>query len=143
MLSKMCKTGLKAVIYLCSQTGKDEYIGIKQIATAIDSSEHTVGKILQVLVKDNVIGSIKGPSGGYYITKEQAQTSLLKIIEAIEGCNKLYECELGLAECSPDHPCPLHNDWKPIKEKIRQLFSERKIADLCRSVDIGKSFLAG
>ena len=52
MLSLTCKTGIKAVIYLASKFESGENAGIKEIAKYIDASEHTVGKLLQTLVKD-------------------------------------------------------------------------------------------
>ena len=71
MLSLTCKTAIKAVIYLASKFDTGEKSGIKEIAEFIDASEHTVGKMLQTLVKDGVINSAKGPSGGFYINGKQ------------------------------------------------------------------------
>ena len=51
MLSLTCKTAIKAVIYLASKYESGEKSGIKEIAEYIDASEHTVGKMLQTLVK--------------------------------------------------------------------------------------------
>lgn len=143
MLSKMCKTGIKAVIYLCSQRREQRYIGIKQIAKSINSSEHTVGKLLQLLVKDQIIGSVKGPSGGYFITPEQGDNPILKIIEAIDGPDRLMECGLGLSRCSAQHPCPLHAQYEPIRSAMEKMFREKKVGDLCHAVDCGVAFLAG
>lgn len=142
MLSKMCKTAIKAVIFLCSQTGKDGYVGIKQIAEAIDSSEHTVGKILQSLVKNGIINSVKGPSGGFFLTPEQGCQPLLSIVEAIDGREIFTECGLGLARCSAAHPCPIHYLYEPIRNGMERVFREKKVCDLCHSVDLGEAYLA-
>ncbi|MCC6187218.1 MAG: Rrf2 family transcriptional regulator, partial [Chitinophagaceae bacterium] len=61
MLSLTCKTAIKAVIYLASKYDSGEKAGIKEIAEFINASEHTVGKMLQTLVKENTINSAKGP----------------------------------------------------------------------------------
>lgn len=143
MLSKMCQTAIKAVIFLCSQRNENKYVGIKQVAEAISSSEHTVGKLLQSLVKDGIIGSLKGPSGGFYITTEQEQLSILKIVEAIDGREKFTECGLGLSRCSSKHPCPIHHHYEAIRSGMEKVFREKKVADLCHSVNIGKAYLAG
>ena len=68
MLSLTCKTAIKAVIYLASKFESGEKAGIREIADFINASEHTVGKMLQTLVKEKVINSAKGPAGGFYIT---------------------------------------------------------------------------
>ena len=71
MLSYTCKTAVKAVIYLASKFDSGEKAGIKDIAGFIDASEHTVGKMLQALVKADVINSFKGPTGGFYMNARQ------------------------------------------------------------------------
>lgn len=65
MLSLTCKTAIKAVIFLASKFKSGAKSGIIEIAEYIDASEHSVGKMLQTLVKENVINSSKGPNGGF------------------------------------------------------------------------------
>ena len=55
MFSHTCKTAVKAVIFLATRFETGEKAGIKDIAEHIEASEHTVGKMLQTLVKQNVI----------------------------------------------------------------------------------------
>jgi DNA-binding IscR family transcriptional regulator len=60
MLNHTCKTAIKAVIFLSSKRAGGEKAGIKEIASHIDANEHTVGKILQTLVRQGIINSLKG-----------------------------------------------------------------------------------
>jgi len=103
MLSLTCKTAIKAVIYLASKP-ENEKAGIKEVAEFIEASEHTVGKMLQSLVKEEVINSAKGPTGGFYITKAQKKQPLIVIVETIDGKEVFKECGLGLSKCSSTHP---------------------------------------
>src|SRR5688572_14892457 len=113
MLSLTCKTAIKAVVSLASNSG--EKAGMKEIARLIDASEHTVGKILQVLVREEIINSAKGPNGGFYITGKQKNQPILKVIEAIDGREVFDQCGLGLSKCSATHPCPIHDEYKIIR----------------------------
>ena len=103
MLSLTCKTAIKAVIYLASKLESGEKAGIKEIAEFIDASEHTVGKMLQTLVKDEVINSAKGPTGGFFITVKQKNQPIINIIDAIDGKEVFDKCELRLSKCSATH----------------------------------------
>ena len=85
MLSKTCKSAIKAVVYLCSRYGSGENASIKEVAEVINASEHTVGKLLQTLVKQDIIKSLKGPTGGFYISKTQRNQPIINIVEAIDG----------------------------------------------------------
>lgn len=143
MLSNTCKTAVKAVIYLCSKFESNENSGIKEVAEYINANEHTVGKILQLLVKQNVIKSLKGPSGGFYISAEQIHAPIIKIVEAIDGPEIFKSCGLGLSKCSSSHPCPIHNEYKEARDIIENLFNEKRVIDLCQPVNRGLAYLIG
>jgi Rrf2 family protein len=143
MLSLTCKTAIKAVIYLASKFDSGEKTGIKEIAEFIDASEHTVGKMLQTLVKDGVILSAKGPTGGFYITARQKNQPVNNIIETIDGKEIFKQCGLGLSKCSATHPCPIHDDYKAVRDLFEKLCKEKKISDLCDPVNEGLAYLAG
>ena len=143
MLSNTCKTAIKAVIYLSSKFDTEENAGIKEIAEYINANEHTVGKILQTLVKQNVIKSMKGPSGGFYISKEQQKQPIINIVEAIDGKQIFKSCGLGLSKCSASHPCPIHDNYKEARDIIGNLFRQKKVLDLCEPVNNGLAYLMG
>ena len=67
MLSLTCKAAIKAVVYLGLRVESGDKSSIKEIADFIDENEHTVGKLLQTLVKKDIINSAKGPTGGFYL----------------------------------------------------------------------------
>ncbi|MGZ5219234.1 MAG: RrF2 family transcriptional regulator [Chitinophagaceae bacterium] len=143
MLSLTCKTAVKAVIYLASRYGSGTNAGIKEIADYIDASEHTVAKLLQTLVKENLVNSIKGPSGGFNISKEQLKRPIIGIVKAIDGTLAFKGCGLGLSKCSATHPCPIHDEYKVARDIIEKLFTDKKIIDLCEPVNNGLAYLVG
>jgi len=143
MLSNTCKTAIKAVIYLSSKFDIEENAGIKEISEFINASEHTVGKILQTLVRQNIINSMKGPTGGFYISKEQQKQPIINIVEAIDGKQIFKSCGLGLSKCSSSHPCPIHDDYKEARDIIEKLFRQKRVMDLCEPVTNGLAYLMG
>jgi len=143
MLSLTCKAAIKAVIYLAAKFETEEKASIKEIAGYINENEHTVGKLLQKLVKEKVINSAKGPNGGFYITPKQKQFPLQIIVEAIDGKGVFIQCGLGLSKCSDIHPCPIHNDYKPIRDMFKKLCQNKRICDLEGSVLSGLTYLIG
>ncbi len=143
MINNASKAAVKAVIYLCSKMDSHEKAGIKEIAEYINANEHTVGKILQTLVKQQVINSLKGPSGGFYISKEQQDQPLINIILAVEGDNLFRACGLGLSKCSSKHPCPIHYQYKEARDIVENLFKQKKVIDLCDPVNKGLAYLIG
>ncbi|HET7118467.1 MAG TPA: Rrf2 family transcriptional regulator [Hanamia sp.] len=143
MISNTCKTAIKAVIYLCSKFDVEENASIKEVSEFINANEHTVGKILQTLVKQNVINSLKGPTGGFYISKEQQKQPIINIVEAIDGKQVFKSCGLGLSKCSSKRPCPIHYDYSEARDLIEKLFREKNVLDLCEPVRNGLAYLMG
>lgn len=143
MISNTCRTAIKAVIYLCSKFETGENASIKEVAEFINANEHTVGKLLQTLVRQNIINSLKGPTGGFYISKEQRKQPIINIVEAIDGKQIFKSCGLGLSQCSSKHPCPIHNDYKAARDLVEKLFKEKNVLNLCEPVSNGLAYLMG
>ena len=129
------------MIYLASKEETGEKMGVKDIAQYINASEHTVSKILQNLVRQNIINSTRGPSGGFYITKEQQLQPIISIVDTIDGKDLFEKCGLGLSKCSSEHPCPIHDDYKKGREIIQDLFKTKTINVLCEPVENGLAHL--
>lgn len=143
MLSLTCKTAIKAVIYLSRKGEGDEKANIREIAVSIGASEHTVGKILQLLARNKIINSLKGPYGGFYLDAGQREQPIINIVEAIEGKWVFEACGLGLSKCSATHPCPIHDEYKVARELMEKIFKERTIQMLCDGVASGSAYLIG
>jgi Rrf2 family protein len=143
MLSVSCKAAIKAVVFLGTKLEQGERSGIKEVSEFINENGHTVGKILQKLVRHNIINSAKGPNGGFFISEKQKKQSVINIIEAIDGKDVFMECGLGLSKCSETRPCPLHGDFKEIREKFKKVCMEKRVIDLYRDVNDGLAYLVG
>ncbi|HRP88429.1 MAG TPA: Rrf2 family transcriptional regulator [Edaphocola sp.] len=143
MLSQTSKTAIKAVIYLSGKSKLKEKAGIKEVSEKINASEHTVGKILQNLARHGYLNSTKGPNGGFFMDEQQQQQAIYDIVVAIEGDGIFTECGLGLKKCSSEHPCPIHNDYKVVKDLMVKTFKEKRIKDLLDPVTHGLAYLIG
>ena len=143
MLSLTCRAAIKAVIYLGSQLPAGGRSSLRDVSAYIGENEHTVGKLLQKLVKAGVVCSAKGPGGGFYLTPKQTAMPVISIVEAIDGKDVFKQCGLGLSRCSDTHPCPFHEDYKPIREQFSKLCREKRVLDLYSEVNEGSAFLLG
>ncbi|MBD1434825.1 Rrf2 family transcriptional regulator [Sphingobacterium sp. DN00404] len=125
--SKTCEYALRAVMYIAAQSSNGKKVGIKEVADKINSPAHFLGKILQNLSKDGIIQSTKGPQGGFYISQEGLKKPLADIVIAIEGAQFLNGCGMGLSYCSQENPCPLHDDFKEIRDRLNLMLHKTTI----------------
>ncbi|KYP13506.1 Rrf2 family transcriptional regulator [Flavihumibacter sp. CACIAM 22H1] len=142
MLSITCKTGLRAVLFLASRVETKEKFSIPELAAVVEGNEHTLGKLLQTLVKNKVISSTKGPGGGFFIAPEQIQAPIWKIVLTLDGDDFFQACALGLSQCSATRPCPLHNSYASVREELAAIFRSTTIQDLSKDLRTGAAFLS-
>ncbi len=129
VLSKSCNYALRAAMYITRQS-RDGYVPINEICEQLNLSFHFITKILQRLTQAGLLLSFKGPHGGVKLAKPPHEISLRHIVEAIEGPELFTGCLLGLNMCRADQPCPTHDEWAPLRDKMTILFEKTTLAKL-------------
>jgi Rrf2 family protein len=142
MISKSCQYALRAAVYLASNAGGGNKLNVKQIAVEINAPEAFTAKILQLLNKHNIITSLKGPYGGFYIEEYQLDAPILNIVYATDGPQLFTACGLGLKQCSAIHPCPFHDEYAVLRDRMKTTFQKTTIRKLAKKVDSGTHFLS-
>lgn len=142
MFSKACEYAIRASIFIAKQSLLQKKVGRTEIAEAIDSPMEFTAKTLQILTRNNIISSEKGPHGGFYLTNSQlANVSLKEIVAAIDG-NGIYKgCGLGLKTCNENKPCPVHFQFKMIRDDLKNMLETTSIHDLAMGIKSGETFL--
>lgn len=69
------------------------------------------------------------------------EQSVADIVREIDGDKLFSGCGLGLKECSEDHPCPIHNDFKHIRQEIKTMLEESRIQLFVENLDLKLTFL--
>lgn len=144
MFSKSCEYGLRAALYVAQITVpgvRNKRVDLGEISKQLELPHHFLSKVLQLLVKNKILNSSRGLKGGFALNRKPSKISLLNIVSAIDGMDKFNDCILGLKECSDLHPCPVHYDYKPVKEKFIKLLSNKSLEDLSKDIIKGKVFV--
>lgn len=137
MLSNTCKYAIRAVIYLAHEEDLTKKIGIKKISEDLKIPTPFLGKILQILAKNKILASTKGPNGGFSLGRPAEKISLMDIVDIIDGDESFNACIIGLSSCTVEETnCPIHDKYAPIREQAKQLFIHQSIAELAASVNI-------
>lgn len=142
MFSKACEYAIRSVIYIATSSLDNKRVGFKEIAKEIDAPEAFTAKVLQKLSKNNIIESSRGVGGGFEISLHSMDKMMLsEIVDLFDG-DKIYRgCGLGLAECSENRPCPIHDDFKAIRDNLSYLLNTTSILALTEGLKAGNNFL--
>ena len=95
--SEASSLAIHAVV-LIAQSG-DELINVNKIAEATGASKNHLAKVMQRLVKQGIVSSLRGPNGGFKMKIEPKDVTLYDIYESIEGPIELEGCPLDRPVC--------------------------------------------
>ncbi|HQW83630.1 MAG TPA: Rrf2 family transcriptional regulator [Ferruginibacter sp.] len=142
MFSKACTYGIRSVIYITKQSQAGRKVGLKEIAKAVDSPEAFTAKILQKLRRSKIINSEKGPTGGFFIDENKLQKICLSdIVSTIDGDQVYKGCGLGMINCNPRKPCPVHDQFMLIRNNLKTMLETTTMQSLASGVNTGLTFL--
>lgn len=142
MFSKACEYGIRATLYVASKASNNERVGLKDIAREIESPPAFTAKILQLLARNGVVQSLKGPTGGFYMdAKTLESVRLIEVVSAIDGDKVFSGCGLGLKSCNANFPCPIHDQFAEVRDGLAKMLRETLITDLVAGLEEGVSFL--
>jgi len=141
MFSRSCEYALQAILYITLHSQNGNSVGLKQISKSQKVPLHFLSKILQQLVKHKILKSVKGPNGGFSLNASPAKLRLIKIVQIIDGLDMFDRCGIGLKKCSDETPCPIHFEYKKVKEKIRSVLTEKTLIELVQDVEKGQSIV--
>ncbi len=115
---------------------------IKDISERQHISPRYLEQIFQKLKKENILGSKRGPKGGYYLLKEPVEITLYDIITATEGPIELVFCVSSDEDgencdmlCDMKPHCVTSALWKDLGEQIADIFRNTTIQDLCEKAE--------
>lgn len=144
MFSKACEYGIKAAVFIAVRSQQQGWVGLNEIAEAINSPVSFTAKVLQKLTRNTIVVSVKGPNGGFGITPEKTKAIMLsQIVSAIDGDAIYNGCGLGFEHCDESKPCPVHFKFKKIRNDLKKMLENTSLYDLSQDVNQAITFLKG
>ncbi len=141
LYSSPCEYAIRALTALALQPG-DRWVSVPVIAAEAHLPEPYLAKIFKDLVRNGTLRSMRGPGGGYRLARRASDIRLLDVMAAIDGVAGLDRCAVGLDPCSDETPCPLHEEFKRVRETIRSYLTSTTIEDLATGVREKRALLS-
>ena len=109
------------------------YLQAKDIATRHYLSLLYVDQILNKLKKCGLVRAVRGPQGGYVLSREPGKIRLSEILEATEGPISLVDCATkgNVNVCRLSAKCKTKKFWSKLDSVIRNVLEETTLKDLC------------
>ena len=134
MLSKKAKYGINALLFLAQREG-NEPVPIPRIADSENIPSKFLEGILLVLRKAGILGSKKGPSGGYYLLKDRTEVNLADVMRLFDGPIALLPCVTykyyeRCEECKDEESCGIRDLFLQLRNETVELLKESTLEDL-------------
>jgi Rrf2 family protein len=101
-------------------------INAVKIAEQTGSSKNHISKVAQRLVKNDLLKSVRGPSGGFMLKKSPANITLLEIYQSIEGPLDITDCPLANQVCNFDQ-CLMGNVINKMTIEFKRFLKEQTL----------------
>ena len=89
------------------------------------------------LRRHNIVESVRGPGGGYFLARSSALISIADIIVAVDEPLDATKCG-GMANCHDDKQCVTHNLWSGLNESIYAYLVAVSLKQVVDSENAGK-----
>jgi Rrf2 family protein len=113
-------------------------VTIREISDRQDVSVPYLEQILNKLRKAGLVRSVKGPGGGYLLSRAPVEISIAAILRELEGPVAITSCLNPEEGCSRVEGCVTHLLWKSLGEKIEAFLETITLNDLLDKEPLSK-----
>jgi len=129
MAPKTAEYALRAAVWLAREPGRAE--SADRLAERLKVPRRYLHKVLQDLVQAGLVRSQSGPRGGYALAAPPTEITILDVVNAVSGIERITQCPLGL----PSHTrlCPLHAELDRAFASVEAAFARVTLAQVLDS----------
>ena len=139
-LSTKGRYAVMAMVDLAGQAG-GKPVALADIAERQEISLSYLEQLFGKLRKGGLVRSVRGPGGGYLLSRDPEEIRIADIIMAVDELIKATRCTPGSPiGCHLDKSrCMTHDLWEELGNQIYLFLSSVSVADVCNRRVLGAS----
>ena len=99
-----------------------------------------LSKVLRRLVLAELLVSQKGKNGGFALSRPAESVRFIEILSAINAFPPEGRCAFGWGLCEELKPCPLHEPWSRLKDRVQDWANDTTLAEVADAARIDPRF---
>ena len=128
-LSTRTRYGMRALLELALAHNAGP-VQIKTIAERQNISNKYLEQLVAMLKTSGLVRSIRGPHGGYVLSKPPEEIKLSEVFRTLEGSVLTAECVENEGVCPKAADCATRKLWTQLDEAILNVLDNKTLADL-------------
>ena len=102
---------------------KGKPVSLPEIAERQNISLSYLEQLFSRLKKNGLVQSVKGPGGGYKLSKDADDIVIAEVVQAVDEKLETTSCK-GKANCHNNQQCLSHNLWEDLGTEIKNFLSD-------------------
>ena len=133
IFSKTVSYALRAIIFLAEHRGEGP------VLSSVIAREETIpapflSKILGTMTIGGLVGSLRGPKGGFILKKDPDDIRLIDVLSLFGYKGFDNYCVLGYETCHENHSCPMHLRWENTQKAFSEFVENTSISEIRRDL---------
>ena len=108
---------------------KDTPVSLAEISNRQSISISYLEQLFAKLRKNDLVKSIRGPGGGYQLSRRINDIYVMEIIDAIDESIDATRCQ-GKGDCHDGNQCLTHELWQDLSYQIRDFLTGISLGEL-------------
>ena len=100
-----------------------------------DISLSYLEQLFSKLRRSELVSSVRGPGGGYRLSREMAEINVAQIIDAVNEQVDVTNCG-GQADCQDGNVCLTHHLWADLSSRIHSFLHDISLETLVSKPDV-------
>lgn len=126
-----------AMMDLALHQSEDEHVSLKSIANHQEISVAYLEQLFSKLKARGLVNGIRGPNGGYRLSRPAESISIFEIIDAVDEPIDITRCH-GKKDCQDGEVCLTHELWSDLSNQISSFLDRLKLGDIVQSERVRK-----
>jgi len=123
------KYAVTASLDLAMHDENTSYVAISEIAKRQSIPASYLEQLFRYLRKAGILESLRGPGGGYKLTRPTSDIKIGEIIAAVENRMDATQCG-GEGNCSAGSKCLAHNLWTELNSEVDNFLMNKSLQDV-------------
>jgi Rrf2 family protein len=128
-LTAKSEYGLLAVIDLACNYGGGP-VSAREIAERREIPPRFLEQLFVSLRRGGIVSAVRGAKGGFTLTRDPSQISVLEVVESLEGPLETSVCDSEHSACARSGACAAAPVWAQATATLRDVFSSMTISEL-------------